>query len=114
MLQFLCGFNYLWIPTFEDRIPNGSLVAGHSETNQETLYVGRAYHDGCLVPGKVQPSHKCCYIPYLDGEVCKKKYEILVYPEIDPRCITGFKSNTDSGDEYYDDAQDHVDGDSDE
>ncbi|KAI5639725.1 farnesoic acid 0-methyl transferase domain-containing protein [Phthorimaea operculella] len=76
----LCGFDCTWMPTHGDRIPIGAVEGGYSENVHETLYVGRASHEGHLIPGKAQPSHKVCYIPYDGKEIAKKNYEILVEP----------------------------------
>ncbi|KAJ2947699.1 hypothetical protein O0L34_g9468 [Tuta absoluta] len=83
--EVLCGFDCTWMATHGDRIPVGAVEGGHSEVEHETLYVGRASHQGHLIPGKVQPSHKVCYIPFNGMEVAKKHYEILVEPN-KPRC----------------------------
>ena len=40
------------------------------------LYVGRAYHEGGLFPGKVNPDHKCCYIAWGGEEHIKEEYEV--------------------------------------
>lgn len=63
------------------------MVGGYSEDDNEPLYIGRALHKGHLIPGKVQPTHKCCYIPYKNQEIAKVTYEILVDPNTDSRCI---------------------------
>lgn len=60
----------------------GAVEGGYSEDSHETLYIGRALEEGNLIPGKVQPSHSVCYIPYGYSEVAKKEYEILVNPQI--------------------------------
>lgn len=44
------------------------------------LYVGRAHHEGGLIPGKVNPDHNCCYIPWGGEEHAKEEYDILVAP----------------------------------
>ncbi|RVE54470.1 hypothetical protein evm_000955 [Chilo suppressalis] len=85
--EVLCGYDCTWVPTYEDRIPVGAVEGGYSEDrNREKLYVGRAVYDGHVIPGKVQPSHKVCYIPYENREVAIKKYEILVSPSQNTRC----------------------------
>ncbi|XP_028164312.1 uncharacterized protein LOC114355576 [Ostrinia furnacalis] len=87
IFEVLCGFDCTWVPSFEDRIPVGAVEGGCSEgPDRETLYVGRALYSGQIIPGKVQPSHKCCYIAYGDREVAQKKFEILVSADINARC----------------------------
>lgn len=65
-----------------DNIPVGAVVAGHSEDNgHERLYVGRARYFDHIIPGKVQPSHKVCYIAFDGKEISVENYEILVVPD---------------------------------
>lgn len=83
LLQVLCGVDCEWMPTSNDKIPVTAVEAGFSEgNNTEFLYVGKAKHLGHIIPGKVQPSHKVCYIPYDGREIAKTDYEILVCPSI--------------------------------
>lgn len=83
----MCGFDCTWVPSFDDRIPVGAVEGGYSEDmGREKLYVGRALHCGHLIPGKVQPSHRVCYIPYEGREIPHKKFEILVSPDTNTRC----------------------------
>ncbi|CAF4789226.1 unnamed protein product [Pieris macdunnoughi] len=78
-LEVLCGVDCEWMATNNDRIPVKAVEAGFSEGyDTELLYVGRAKHLGHIIPGKVQPSHKVCYIPYDGREIAKMEYEILV------------------------------------
>lgn len=69
----------------------GAVEGGYSEDGHEILYVGRALYDNYLIPGKVQPSHNCCYIPYQEKEIAVQTYEILVVPH----------SITHSANKYY-------------
>lgn len=88
-MQILVGFDYIWEPTSGDKVPVGAIVGGYAEPgeiNCEKLYIGRASHNGHLIPGKVQPSHSVCYIPYEGREIAHKNYEILVGPDINARC----------------------------
>lgn len=73
----------MWVPTQFDEIPFGAVVAGYSEDHrQENLYVGRVKIDGHIIPGKVQASHKVCYVAYDDKEKADSQYEILVVPRL--------------------------------
>lgn len=83
----LCGYDCVWVPSFEDKIPVGAVEGGYSEYYLERLYVGRVYHNGYVIPGKVQPSHKVCYVCFEGKEIAKKKYEILVEPIDKLRCV---------------------------
>ncbi|XP_037298866.1 uncharacterized protein LOC119190638 isoform X2 [Manduca sexta] len=78
--EILCGYNCEWVPTREDRIPVGAVEGGYSEVRREVLYVARALHCGYIIPGKVAPSHKVCYIPFNGKEIAKEEYEILIVP----------------------------------
>ncbi|XP_026732212.1 uncharacterized protein LOC113496988 [Trichoplusia ni] len=80
--EVLCGYNCTWVSTKLDNIPVGAVVAGHSEdSGHERLYVGRARYFDHIIPGKVQPSHKVCYIAFDGKEVSVDNYEILVVPD---------------------------------
>ncbi|KAL0901789.1 hypothetical protein ABMA27_006962 [Loxostege sticticalis] len=78
--QVLCGFDCTWVPihTYVGRTPVGAVEAGSG--NYDCLYVGRAYYNGHLIPGKVDPLKKVCYICYEGKEVPLEEYEILVDP----------------------------------
>merc|ERR1712127_187545 len=53
-------------------------VPAHHHGHDNELFVGRAMHEGSLVPGKINPSHSSLYISYGGQEVAKKQYEVLV------------------------------------
>lgn len=44
--------DFRWVPTSGANIPPDAVPAGRTSSG-ETLYVGRAHHDGALVVGKV-------------------------------------------------------------
>ncbi|XP_022127275.2 protein TonB [Pieris rapae] len=69
-----------WIPSSNGAVPPGAIPAGNTQ-NAEPLYIGRVRHKGSLTPGKVHPSHNCCYISFDGSEVSYKNYEVL--------CIVG-------------------------
>lgn len=52
------GGHAVWVPTVGGAIPSGAFIGG--EDNGEGLVVGRAHHEGALIPGKVVPSHGVC------------------------------------------------------
>ena len=56
-------------------------VIGGEDVNGESLYVGRAVHNGCFVPGKIVPSFGCIIIPADDKEVRYTNYEYLAKPK---------------------------------
>ncbi|XP_026319825.1 uncharacterized protein LOC113230218 isoform X2 [Hyposmocoma kahamanoa] len=76
--EVLCGYNCTWVQTCGDRVPVGAFAGGFSEVHHETLYIGRVEHNGHLIPGKVAPSHKVCYISFVGKEIAKNSFEILI------------------------------------
>ncbi|XP_063710011.1 uncharacterized protein LOC134838414 [Culicoides brevitarsis] len=66
-----------WISCSDGDVPNNAFPAGRS-ADGEVLYVGRAFHDGVLTHGKVQPSEGACFLPFYDEEVKCRTYEVFV------------------------------------
>lgn len=76
--EVLCGAaDATWVPTVGGEVPPNAFPAGNTEDG-ETLYIGRASHEGSLTIGKVQPSHNVCYIPFDGVELPKEEFEVLV------------------------------------
>ncbi|RWS28818.1 natterin-4-like protein [Leptotrombidium deliense] len=69
-----------WQDASHGRVPVGNPVIGGQDVNGEPLYIGSTELGGDLVPGKVVPSHGCCYIPYDGREHSSKNYHVLVNP----------------------------------
>ncbi|XP_064072266.1 uncharacterized protein LOC113401055 [Vanessa tameamea] len=90
MFEILCGYDCVWIPVINDKIPIQAIEAGYAELGHETMYIGRALCDGYLIPGKIRPSHSVCYIPYNGIEIAKTVYEILIYPFKKKECANSF------------------------
>ncbi|XP_077502237.1 natterin-4-like [Amblyomma americanum] len=65
-----------WACCYADNIPHNAVVGGNAKG--EDLYVGRAWHNGGLLPGKVVRSLQCCYVPCNNSEHKYQHYEILV------------------------------------
>ncbi|XP_053617755.1 uncharacterized protein LOC128679495 [Plodia interpunctella] len=85
--EVLVGYNYIWVASSEAKIPVGAVVGGFSEYDiREVLYIGRAKQGDHIIPGKVHPSHKVCYVPYEGRECAHREYEILVSLEVNNRC----------------------------
>ncbi|XP_015113518.1 uncharacterized protein LOC107038774 isoform X1 [Diachasma alloeum] len=63
-----------WCAASGGQIPPGALEGGQ---DGEPLFVGRAQHEGALIPGKVKPSHAVCYVAWGGGEHGKPEYEVL-------------------------------------
>ncbi|XP_061190103.1 natterin-3-like [Saccostrea echinata] len=55
---------------------NGNVPHNAYETDGG-IYVGRAFHKGSLVPGKIHVEHRCAYISYGGKEFSYKDYEVL-------------------------------------
>lgn len=67
-------------------MPPGAVEGGN---DGETLFVGRARHEGALIPGKVKPGHSVCYVAWGGTEHGKTDYQvserILSASELAPR-----------------------------
>ncbi|KAK2582902.1 hypothetical protein KPH14_008972 [Odynerus spinipes] len=73
-VQGLSTGSICWCDASGGMIPPGGVVGGRDD---EPLYVGRAHHEGALIPGKVKPSHSVCYIPWGGAEHNKTDYQVL-------------------------------------
>lgn len=62
-----------WCDASGGMVPPGAVEGGNDE---ETLFVGRAHHEGALIPGKVKPGHCVCYIPWGGAEHGKTDYQV--------------------------------------
>lgn len=58
-------------------IPANAFPGGEDQSG-ETLYVGRAMHQGSKIPGKLHPSHGVVYVSWGGKEHAKRDYEVLV------------------------------------
>ncbi|XP_060802280.1 uncharacterized protein LOC106137666 [Amyelois transitella] len=65
-----------WLPSSNGQVPVGAIPAGNTVSG-EPLYVARVPHRGSITPGKVHPSHGCCYISFGGVEMPFKNYEVL-------------------------------------
>ncbi|XP_077543610.1 uncharacterized protein LOC144155809, partial [Haemaphysalis longicornis] len=70
------GKGYRWVTCRWGDVPENAEPGGKDKG--ETLYVGRAVHQDDLVPGKVHPSHRRCYVAYRGVEWNYGEYEVLV------------------------------------
>ncbi|CAG2173166.1 unnamed protein product, partial [Oppiella nova] len=50
------GANLIWVEASGGQVATGALLGG-KQADGEKLYIGRAMHDGCMVVGKINPSH---------------------------------------------------------
>lgn len=66
---------HCWIEASGGMVPSGAVTGG--KDNDEDLFVGRAFHEGALLPGKVQPGHSVCYVAWGGQEHGKSDYQVL-------------------------------------
>lgn len=66
----------MWQESRNGNVPPNAIVAGKT-LNGEPLYVGRAFEEGSLTPGKVHPSYQTLFLPFYGKEVSHKEYEVL-------------------------------------
>lgn len=65
-----------WVMCYGSHIPANAVPGG--EDGGETVFVGRAVHDDDVIPGKVLPSHSCCYVSYAGAEHTHREYQVLI------------------------------------
>lgn len=56
-------------------VPSNATHGG--EDNGEVMFIARASFQGALIPGKLIPSHGCCYVAWGGVENPIPEYEIL-------------------------------------
>lgn len=73
-----CRGEFRWVDCHNgNSVPHDAVRAG-KDKDGATLYVGRAYHEGDLLPAKVSPTHRCAYVPWGGGEHPKNQFQVLV------------------------------------
>uniref|UniRef100_A0A182M6C9 Uncharacterized protein n=1 Tax=Anopheles culicifacies TaxID=139723 RepID=A0A182M6C9_9DIPT len=75
-IEVLCFITFEWEYGSNGSVPDSALQIGQT-AHGEPLYMGRARYRGSQTPGKVHPSHHCCYLPFGGEEVSVKEYEVL-------------------------------------
>nr|KAB1091599.1 DUF3421 domain-containing protein [Acinetobacter baumannii]MBO0672114.1 DUF3421 domain-containing protein [Acinetobacter baumannii] len=68
-----------WVPASSGNVPPCAVQGGYDVS--DSLYVARAHHNGDNIPGKLVPSHGCCYIPWGGEEHRHHDYQVLCNPE---------------------------------
>ncbi|KAK7790439.1 hypothetical protein R5R35_009487 [Gryllus longicercus] len=68
------GSTPTWVDARAGEVPPEAVPGGF---DGEQLYVGRAQHEGALIPGKVVPSHGVCYVAWGGAEHGKEEYQVL-------------------------------------
>jgi hypothetical protein len=79
-IEVLCAAPHRvrWVGASNGGIPVGALLGGYTASGEE-LYIGRGQFKlfKFLTPGKVHPSHGCCYIVFAGKEKAIKNYDVL-------------------------------------
>ncbi|KAJ3660877.1 hypothetical protein Zmor_005306 [Zophobas morio] len=75
--QLLCMNFFKWVPDHDGKVPEGAVEAGKNKDNSP-LYVGRVFHEGSWIIGKIHPQFKVCCYPHDGKELTTKSYEALV------------------------------------
>lgn len=76
--EVLCEGNHSWVPSGAGApVPYNAVAAGNTGDG-EPLYIGRGWHAGSQMPGKVHCSHGCLYVPFGGEEISVHEYEVLV------------------------------------
>lgn len=75
--EILVGNGYDWVASKNGNVPANAVRVGPTSTG-EMLYFGRGSHSRSLIPGKVQKSHGCLYVPFGGQEIKMRDYEVLV------------------------------------
>ncbi|XP_054257249.1 natterin-3-like isoform X2 [Macrosteles quadrilineatus] len=75
--EILASHHIAWQHSHDGEINSQAMIIGHT-TSGENLYMGRAFYEGTITPGKVHPTHRCLYIPYNGKEISIKEYEIML------------------------------------
>jgi len=65
-----------WVSSSGSNIVPGTIFAGR-DADGDDIYVGRAYHEGDLLPAKVIPNKSCAYVPFGGQEHVKYDFELL-------------------------------------
>ena len=64
-----------WVSGSNGWHPEGAVKAGTD--HGVPIFVARARHQGCLIPGKLHPAYKTAYVPWGGVEHATKRYEVL-------------------------------------
>jgi hypothetical protein len=67
-----------WVDARGGDVPANAVPGGFDNENEQ-LYVGRANHEGALIPGKIVPSHGVCYIAWGGQEHGKEEYQVSLH-----------------------------------
>lgn len=68
------GGSVCWVDASGGMVPPGAVEGGQ---DGEPLFVGRAHHEGALLPGKLKASHSVCYVSWGGEEHGKSDYQVF-------------------------------------
>ena len=73
----------VWLDAKDGKVPLRAVIGG-TDSSGEKIYIGRGKMEGALLPGKIVPSHKCCYVSWNGVEHALSKYQVgtLLQPSI--------------------------------
>ncbi|XP_015117986.1 natterin-3 [Diachasma alloeum] len=72
---------YRWVSRHVGQGVPHNAVQGGRDIDGSTIYVGRAYHNGDVIPAKVIPDKQVAYVSHGGEEHSKSEFEILVQGE---------------------------------
>lgn len=67
--------SYAWIPGSNGSVPSSAVVAGQ-DIDGSTLYAGRAFYEGDLLPAKISQSQGAALVAYGSSEHKVYNYEV--------------------------------------
>lgn len=71
-----------WVPaTSRGPLPSNAILGGR-DTDGAQIYVGRAHHEGELIPCKVLPTKQVAYVAHNGSEISKHSFEILIGSDV--------------------------------
>uniref|UniRef100_A0A2M4CPW9 Uncharacterized protein n=1 Tax=Anopheles darlingi TaxID=43151 RepID=A0A2M4CPW9_ANODA len=65
-----------------------NMVRAGIDTDGDVIYVGRAFHEGDMIPAKVIPTKNLAFVCYGGEEILKEDFEVLRYGEPDTESAT--------------------------
>ncbi|XP_026666845.1 uncharacterized protein LOC108633130 [Ceratina calcarata] len=72
---------YRWTTRRAGQGVPSNAVHGGRDIQGSTIYVGRAYHEGDMLPAKVIPDNNVAYVCHAGQEHAKYEFEVLCQPE---------------------------------
>lgn len=72
-----------------DGFPYVNAIRAGRDQDGTTIYVGRAYHEGDLIPAKIIPEKQAAYVSFNGEEILKTEFEVLRKGELEWEFATG-------------------------